>query len=570
VNAFKRFKYFHWLLAGFFAAVYLTGDDLESVHIWLGYGLLVLLSLRLLLAPLKLRGFPRLAPPLREWRKPRWTGVSTWLTFAMLLSFSLAVITGLGMVDNGQVLSKGLPGVRADIFGAGGGEFLAGLKDADDLHEFFANLALWLIGLHIAYVLLFRWPAVLPMLRGLPGLPGRAPGATSTADAANTSNTTHTAVTATPVAQSKNTATAASGFESLQLIQRTAEGADACSFEFSLPARLYATFAGKPGQFLTLKVPCAEPPLLRCYSLSRQPQPGQPLRITVKRVAGGRASNWLLDHLQPGASLEALPAAGSFTCDMPDQDLLLLGAGSGITPLFALLEAALQQGSARVRLFYANRDQDSVIFAAELAELQRRYAHRLSVVHWLDQQQGIPDSAAIAREVSQFSHAECFVCGPPAFMHGAAEALALLAVPAQRIHLERFATPTEPAQAQPATQTSSALSSDLPNNPSKRSSGALHDTAQSRLPSRLQVSLFGQRHQLEVKPGEVLLNAMEQAGLQPPNACRAGVCAHCKCRVVAGQASMRSNQALSEREVSQGWILACQAEAASAELEVAY
>ncbi|MGV8842915.1 MAG: 2Fe-2S iron-sulfur cluster-binding protein [Pseudomonas sp.] len=572
MNAFKRFKYFHWLLAGFFAAVYLTGDDFESVHIWLGYGLLVLLSLRLLLAPLRLRGFPRLAPPLREWRKPRWTGASTWLTFAMLLSFSLTAIIGLGMIDNGKMLSNLLPGVSADIFGTGGGEFLAGLKDADDVHEFFANLALGLIGLHIAYVLLFRWPMVLPMLRGLPGLPGRAPGTPSTVNAANTKNTTNashtsnTAVTATPVTQAKNTATAAPGFEPLRLIQRTAQGADACSFEFSLPARLYATFAGKPGQFLTLKVPCAEPPLLRCYSLSRLPQPGQPLRITVKRVAGGRASNWLLDHLQPGASLEALPPAGKFTCDTPDQDLLLVGAGSGITPLFALLEAALQQGRARVRLFYANRDQDSVIFAVELAELQRRYAHRLSMVHWLDQQQGFADSAAIAREVEPFSHAECFVCGPPPFMRVAAEALALLEVPAQRIHLERFVTSTEPAQGQLVAQMPSGLSSDRSN----RSSSDLHDTAQNKRPSRLQVSLFGQRHQLEVQPGEVLLEAMEQAGLQPPNACRAGVCAHCKCRVVAGQASMRSNQALSEREVNQGWILACQAEATSAELEVAY
>jgi len=204
VNAFKRFKYFHWLLAGFFAAVYLTGDDFESVHIWLGYGLLLLLSLRLLLAPLRLRGFPRLAPPLREWRKPRWTGASIWLTFAMLLSFSLAVITGLGMVDNGQVLSEVLPGVRPDIFGAGGGEFLSWLEDADDLHEFFANLALWLIGLHIAYVLLFRWRAVLPMLRGLPGLRGQAPSAPATAHTTHTPHTTTSAYT--PVAPANNSA----------------------------------------------------------------------------------------------------------------------------------------------------------------------------------------------------------------------------------------------------------------------------------------------------------------------------------------------------------------------------
>ncbi|WP_313464505.1 2Fe-2S iron-sulfur cluster-binding protein, partial [Stutzerimonas nitrititolerans] len=88
--------------------------------------------------------------------------------------------------------------------------------------------------------------------------------------------------------------------------------------------------------------------------------------------------------------------------------------------------------------------------------------------------------------------------------------------------------------------------------------------------SRLRVALDGRRHELDVPRGEVLLEAMEQAGLQPPSACRSGVCAACKCRVVEGSVSMRSNQVLSESEVRQGWALACQAEPRSAELQVEY
>src|SRR5699024_6567799 len=104
------------------------------------------------------------------------------------------------------------------------------------------------------------------------------------------------------------------------------------------PAEQRARFAAQPGQFLTLKVPCAEP-LLRCYSLSHDAE----LRITVKRVPGGRASTWLLDHLKPGDVIESLPPAGQFVPRSLDPDLLLLGAGSGITPLMAILRAALAQ-----------------------------------------------------------------------------------------------------------------------------------------------------------------------------------------------------------------------------------
>lgn len=347
MTAFNRFRLLHWLLAGFFVAVYLSGDDAELLHIWLGYGLVTLLVLRLLIAPLRLRGFPRLAPSQADHRKFSLAAVGKWLTFGVLVSFGLASLIGLGMVDNGDVLAA-LPGVRPDLFGAASDiDFVAWLGDAEEMHEFFANLALWLIGLHIGYVLLFRSKSVWPMLRGLP-----KPGPASEPDSAQSG---------------------ASEFVGLEVSGRQVESADACSFTLRVPADLQERFAARPGQFLTLKVPCAEPPLLRCYSLSQLPQVGEPLRITVKRVAGGRASNWLVDHLQPGDHIEVLPPAGMFVPRDLTGGLLLLGAGSGITPLMAILQAALALEQGRVCLFYANRDAGSVIFADELKGLQRRY-----------------------------------------------------------------------------------------------------------------------------------------------------------------------------------------------------
>ena len=499
--AFNRFRLFHWLLAGFFIAVYLSGDDAELLHIWLGYGLLVLLVARLLIAPLRLRGFPKLLPPKAERRKP--SAVGTWLTFGALASFALASLIGLGMVDNGDVLAA-LPGVGPDLFGAASDlDFVAWLGDAEEVHEFFANLGLWLIALHIGYVLLFRRKSVGPMLRGIKPVPSPAP---------------------------------ASDFTRLQVVVRHSETADSCSFVLQVPAEQRARFAAQPGQFLTLKVPCAEPPLLRCYSLSHDAA----LRITVKRVAGGRASTWLFDHLKRGDAIESLPPAGQFVPRSLDEDLLLLGAGSGITPLMAILRAALVRGSGRVCLFHANRDADSVIFAEELAALQRDYPQRLVLHSWFDASQGLPDVRAIATQLADWRAADCFICGPQPFMDTARAALEELGVAEARIHLERFGA----AVARPQ-----ALSG-----PS----------------SHLQVELEGKRHELDVASGEVLLDAMEQAGLQPPSACRSGICSACKCRVVAGSVTMRSNQVLSEQQVRQGWTLACQAEPSSAELQVEY
>jgi len=535
VAAFNRFRLFHWLLAGFFLGAYLSGDDAETLHIWLGYGLVALLVWRLLIVPLRLRGFPQLLPPKGQRSKPGLSSVGKWLTVGALGSFAIASVVGLGMVDNGDVLAA-LPGVGPDVFGAASDiDFIGWMGDAEEVHEFFANLGLWLIGLHVGYVLLFRRKSVWPMLRGVPksGPASTAPSASASASAAAP------AATAVATSLASSPTPVAGEFTRLRIASRQAETADSYSFILQVPAAQRARFAAQPGQFLTLKVPGAEPVLLRCYSLSQRPQADGALRITIKRVPGGRASNWLLDNLQAGDCIEALPPAGVFVPRNLDDDLLLLGAGSGITPLMAILQAALVEGSGRVCLFYASRDAASLIFAEELAELAVRYPERLQLRIWLDAEQGVPSGRAIAERIAGWSAADAFVCGPQPFMDAASAALVELGVDASRIHLERFAA-------------------------------AVPTVAPGGRRSRLRVALDGRRHELDVPRGEVLLEAMEHAGLQPPSACRSGVCAACKCRVVEGSVSMRSNQVLSESEVRQGWTLACQAEPRSAELQVEY
>lgn len=511
--AFKRLRVFHWLLAGLFAAAYLSGDDGELLHVWLGYGLLTVLLVRPLLGLLRVRGFAALLPSRGQWRGDRVALTGKLLGLAMLASFIVTGLLGLGLVDNGEVLGAAVQpfsaSAAASLQGSGASPFdFSAWIDQEEVHELFANLSLWLVGLHVLWLLAFRRRLAWKMLRGAPTAAAPSPGAAAAAHA-------------------------------LTVSAVRAESAEAATFELAVPAHLQAQFAAQPGQFLSIRVPCAEPPLQRCYSLSAPAEAGAKLRLTVKRVAGGRASNWLLDNLKPGMCLDVLPPAGRFTPDSLDTDLLLVGAGSGITPLFAILQAALAQGRGRVCLFYANRDRESAIFRRELQALARSWPQRFSLLQWFDDADGRLDAASLGERLAGWRHADCFVCGPAPFMELAETSLRQLGVPPQRLHSERFAA--------------------------ARGQGEAIGVA-----SRLEVRMGARSRRLEVKAGEVLLDGMERAGLTPPSSCRSGVCAACKCRVTAGSVALQGSQVLSERELAEGWTLACQAQPTSAALVVEY
>ena len=177
-------------------------------------------------------------------------------------------------------------------------------------------------------------------------------------------------------------------YHALKVRSVVQETGDSRSIVFDVPAELSTSFAYRPGQFLTLRLPVNGRRLLRCYSMSSAPGIDPQLQVTVKQVAGGLASNWLCSQVKAGDSIEVMAPAGVFTPRSLTGDLLLFGGGSGITPVYSILRSALKQGTGRIRLIYANRDERSVIFGKELAELGRTHPDRLQVIHWLDSVQG--------------------------------------------------------------------------------------------------------------------------------------------------------------------------------------
>src|SRR3954449_11474590 len=174
------------------------------------------------------------------------------------------------------------------------------------------------------------------------------------------------------------------GYHALRIARVVPETADAMSFVFDVPSELADRFAYEPGQFLTFRVHVGSETHLRCYSMSSAPAVDDELQVTVKRVPGGAVSNWMIDTLDPGATVEATYPAGVFCLGPGDADLVAFSGGSGITPVFSLIKTALTTTARRVRLLYANRDRDSVIFGRALDALAAQHPDRLEVVHRLD------------------------------------------------------------------------------------------------------------------------------------------------------------------------------------------
>jgi len=334
----------------------------------------------------------------------------------------------------------------------------------------------------------------------------------------------------------------------LRVAEVIEETHDSKSIVFSAPDEVRA-FAYKPGQFLTLRIPIAPQSIARCYSLASAPGVDGALKVTVKRVQDGLGSNWICDNLRAGDTLEVLPPAGVFCPVSLDVDFLLFAGGSGITPVMSILKSCLHKGSGRVFLFYANRDERSVIFREELKQLARSYPQRLTVMHWLESVQGLPNAEQLAGICRPHLDSHAFVCGPGPFMDAVEQTLLGLDVDRTRIHVERFVS----------LSNDPGVLTDVP---------AAADADAPRV--ELVAQLDGETHSLAWPAHVDLLDALLAAGVGAPFSCREGRCSACMCRVAEGEVSMRNNEVLTCADLAEGWVLACQARPVSDKVSISF
>lgn len=337
-------------------------------------------------------------------------------------------------------------------------------------------------------------------------------------------------------------------FHSIPVAEVRRETDDAVSVRLAVPEALRPAFAFKPGQHLTLKRVVDGEEQRRSYSLCAGVDDGE-WRIGIRELPGGLFSTWANRELRAGDSIECMPPDGAF-CTEPDpaqaRHVVLIGAGSGITPLLSIAKSVLaREPGSRVSLLYGNRRLSSVMFREQLEDLKDAHLGRFALYHVFSREaqevdlfDGRLDAARLTRFLDTLLPVatidDVYLCGPSAMLDELAPVLAARGLAEEHIHVERFGTDTLPAPAR--------------------------DTAVASGPeAQVTVIADGVTRELRLaRQGASILDAARAAGLDLPFSCKSGVCSTCRARLTDGTVSMDRNFALMKSDVAAGFILTCQ------------
>ena len=318
---------------------------------------------------------------------------------------------------------------------------------------------------------------------------------------------------------------------------------DAISIVFDIPPELADTFTYQAGQFVTLRMRTADDVLFRSYSMSSAPMTDEDLQVTVKRVPGGVVSNWLVDNLAEGDTLEVSVPVGRFVLTASDDEIVAVAGGSGVTPVFSIIKAALATTPRPARLLFANRDRSSAIFAPAIEDLAQRFADRFAVVYHDDTDRGFLTADDVRAFVGP-GPADVYVCGPEGLTALVETTLQGSAIDPDGIHVERFTPVADRAD---------------PAEPPAASSG-----------QEVVITIRGQTETVAQRGDSTILQSARWGGLRAPSSCESGHCASCMAMVVEGRVEMRVNDVLTPQEVAEGWILTCQAVPVTEVVRVVY
>jgi len=320
---------------------------------------------------------------------------------------------------------------------------------------------------------------------------------------------------------------------------------DAAAVTFQLPAG--ETLHYQAGQYITVSKWLSDEQQTRCYSLCTSPklsvQNGQ-LKVGVRHTPKGLVSGFINEALQAGDELIVKGPFGDFVYP-PERakgqvaeidNLVLIAAGSGITPVLSILQTALDESnSSAIHLIYASRSRSSMMFLHQIEVLLASNPKRLKVTYVVEENvalsigsKGRLDSELLTSLLPASANTEFYVCGPEGLKNMVVETLASKNIHSSRVHVEEFvATVTEPI-------------------------GELH---------RVDIKLAdGLKHVLDVASNQTVLEVANSEGIKIPHACGNGTCGTCKFKVDEGTVDEISDSipGITSEERSVGFTLACQ------------
>ncbi|MDC0339072.1 FAD-binding oxidoreductase [Flavobacteriales bacterium] len=340
-------------------------------------------------------------------------------------------------------------------------------------------------------------------------------------------------------------------FHSLKVIDIKNETSDTVSVAFEIPEGGKSTFDYTSGQYLTLKFNINGNEERRSYSMCSSPFSGEPIRIAVKRVDKGLVSNHINDVIKIGDQIEVMSPQGNFTLEtsLEQKTYVAFAAGSGITPIWSMIKSVLDnEPGSKFVLFYGNKTSDSTIFKNEIDSLT---GDRLSVYHILSREEtgnSITNGRIDKNKATELLKSNLdllkskafFMCGPEEMIFNVKDVLQNLGVSEDKIKFELFTTPVLLA--------------------------AEKEVEVSNFTGTAKVKVIYDEEEITFdlsSDGENVLEAAMKHDVDAPFSCKGAVCCTCKAKVTEGKMIMDANYALSDEEVAEGFVLACQAHPAS-------
>jgi ring-1,2-phenylacetyl-CoA epoxidase subunit PaaE len=328
--------------------------------------------------------------------------------------------------------------------------------------------------------------------------------------------------------------------KTLKVVDIITETADTKSFVLE---SIEGKIEYKAGQFLTFifkRITGEE--VRRSYSISSSPEIDEPLTITVKRIVNGEYSRYLNDHMKVGDTLDTIGASGFFVLpENPDRygRIIFLAAGSGITPVFALLKTLLALYSrVNALLIYSNTSRQNSIFVEQLQKLQSKYADRLTIEFLFSRSADAfssrltPESLEMYMQIHRVSYSGntlFYVCGPASYMRMVTYRLTTLGVEPRRVKKEIFHIQHPTVRPEP---------------PDKKP----HTVSLIRNGSSVS---FGVQYPLTI------LQAARLVDIHIPYSCENGQCGTCMAKCLQGTVWMAQNEVLLDEEIENGIILTC-------------
>ena len=340
-------------------------------------------------------------------------------------------------------------------------------------------------------------------------------------------------------------------FHSLTVMEVRKETADCVLITLNVPAGLRDEFQFIQGQNITVKAMINGEEVRRSYSICSAPYENE-LRVAVKYVEDGKFSAYANNHLKTGDVLQVLPPTGKFNTPLHPKNkknYVAFAAGSGITPVISIIKITLKtEPGSCFTLVYGNRSRSTIVFFEELEGLKNKYLERFTFIHLLSREiTDVPiNSGRITTEKLQALSTlidykktdEFFICGPEQMIFCVQNYLLQHGIATSKIHFELFTVP-----GQKTTPVQNIVSGD--------------DAPKSKVSVRADGRIV--EFALAFNNGNILDAALKQ-GADLPFACKGGVCATCRAKLLQGKVSMKVNYALDQEEIDGGFILTCQSQ----------